>query len=156
VQVIENELSDSQKACLRLVAQGMSSKEIAIELSLSPSTVDTYLKHAIARLGASNRRDAARKYMENGLSQNFGSQPERLAEPLLAAENGAQPVQIEPVTREGKSLGWRVILPPPVGGKLNDRSASQRFWDACRVVFWGVIVFLALVLIMSQALKALS
>lgn len=156
MQVTENELSDSQKACLRLVAQGMSSKEIAIELSLSPSTVDTYIKHAMSRLGASNRREAARKYMENGLPQNFGSQPERLAEALLAAENGAQPVQVDPVSREGQSLGWRAILPPPVGGKLNDRSASQRFWDACKVVFWGVIVFLALVLIMSQALKALS
>jgi len=152
----ENELSDSQKACLRLVAQGMSSKEIAIELSLSPSTVDTYLKLAIARLGASNRRDAARKYMENGPSQNFGSQSPGLAEPLLAAENGGQPVQFDPVPREGQSLGWRAFLPPPVGGKQNDRSTSQRFWDACKVVFWGIIIFLALVLVMSQALKTLS
>lgn len=53
-------LTEGQKTCLRLVGRGMSSKEIAQETGLAPQTVDTYVKAAMAKLGASNRRDAAR------------------------------------------------------------------------------------------------
>jgi len=57
----EPQLSESQRICLRLVGAGMSSKEIAIERGLTPRTVDQYITLAVQSLGASNRRDAARK-----------------------------------------------------------------------------------------------
>ena len=152
----ETELSESQQACLRLVAQGMSSKEIAISLNLSPSTVDTYIKHAIARLGAVNRRDAARKYLESKASQKFGSQLEQLAEPPLHGSETGLPAHDELAKPVGTGQWWRAVLPPPLGGKENQRSALQRFRDACKVIFWGMIVFLAMVIVLTRTMQLLS
>lgn len=153
---VETELSESQQACLRLVAQGMSSKEIAISLNLSPSTVDTYIKHAIARLGAVNRRDAARKYLESQVSQKFGSQMEQLAEPPLHGSEAGVPVHDGQAHPAEPRRWWRAVLPPPLGGKENQRSASQRFWDACKVIFWGMMVFLAMIIVLTRTMQLLS
>jgi two-component system response regulator DesR len=45
---------------LQRAGDGRSSTEIATELHLSEGTVRNYLSEAIAKLGASNRVDAAR------------------------------------------------------------------------------------------------
>lgn len=52
-------LTESERACLRLVDQHMSSKEIARELGLSKHTVDWHLTNARRRLGAADRYEAA-------------------------------------------------------------------------------------------------
>lgn len=52
-------LTDSQRACLRLVLAHMTSKQIARELGISPHTVDAHLKAALKVVGASNRTEAA-------------------------------------------------------------------------------------------------
>lgn len=59
------QLTDMQKRCLRLVAANRTSKEIAIEVGLTPMTVDQYLSRATAQLGAANRREAARILLED-------------------------------------------------------------------------------------------
>jgi DNA-binding CsgD family transcriptional regulator len=53
-------LSDGQRECLRRVLSHKSSKEIAIELGISPHTVDQRLRAAIKILNVSNRFEAAR------------------------------------------------------------------------------------------------
>ena len=53
-------LSAGQLACLRLVAQHLSSKEIAVELGISPHTVDQRIRQALHVLGVSRRAQAAR------------------------------------------------------------------------------------------------
>src|SRR3546814_18040623 len=53
-------LSDVQKRCLRLAAEGRSSKEIAPLVGLTNHTVDQYLHRARIILNADNRREAAR------------------------------------------------------------------------------------------------
>ena len=52
-------LSDRQLSVLRLAADGLSNKEIAISLGLAPATVKTHLATIQATLGARNRTDAA-------------------------------------------------------------------------------------------------
>ncbi len=47
-----------------MVADGMTSKEIAAELGGSPQVVDNHLHAAMKMLGATNRREAARLFME--------------------------------------------------------------------------------------------
>ena len=54
-------LSARERECLRLVHQGMSSKEIGQALSVSPHTVDHHLRHSIRKLSTSDRRMAARR-----------------------------------------------------------------------------------------------
>ena len=53
-------LTDRERQILQRAGDGRSSTEIAAELHLSEGTVRNYLSEAIAKLGASNRVDAAR------------------------------------------------------------------------------------------------
>jgi two-component system, NarL family, response regulator DesR len=53
-------LTDRERQILQRAGDGRSSSEIAAELHLSEGTVRNYLSEAIAKLGASNRVDAAR------------------------------------------------------------------------------------------------
>ena len=53
-------LSDRERQILQRAGDGRSSTEIATELHLSEGTVRNYLSEAIAKLGATNRTDAAR------------------------------------------------------------------------------------------------
>jgi two-component system response regulator DesR len=59
-------LRDRDRRILRLVEQGMSNKEIARELNLSPGTLRNYLNEATSKLEATNRIEAFRKARENG------------------------------------------------------------------------------------------
>lgn len=54
------DLDENQRVCLRLVAQGYTSKQIAQRTHLSAGTVDQYLFRANAILGVTDRREAAR------------------------------------------------------------------------------------------------
>jgi two-component system response regulator DesR len=53
-------LTERERQILQRAGDGRSSTEIAAELRLSEGTVRNYLSEAIAKLGASNRVDAAR------------------------------------------------------------------------------------------------
>ena len=53
-------LSPGQLDCLRLVDQHLSSKEIAVELNISPHTVDQRIRGALQILGVDRRTQAAR------------------------------------------------------------------------------------------------
>ena len=52
-------LTPAERRCLRLVAQGLTSKVIGRELQLAPNTVDAYLKSAAKKLGVQKRSLAA-------------------------------------------------------------------------------------------------
>jgi DNA-binding NarL/FixJ family response regulator len=59
--ILADRLTDRQMDVLRLVARGLSNKEIARSLALAPSTVKTHLAHIQNCLGAVNRTDASIK-----------------------------------------------------------------------------------------------
>jgi len=63
-------LSRRHRECLRGVRALKGSKEIAEELGIEKSTVDSYLTEAVRLLGARNRRDAALRWAayEDGLT----------------------------------------------------------------------------------------
>jgi len=140
-------LTDSQKACLRLVGQGMSSKEIARHLSLTPLTVDTYLTGAIGKMGASNRREAARRLAEWDGSQKSGSQSETLAE--------SDPGSPDPMHGES-GKGTHPGLLPPIGGRVNDLGISQRVVAACRIAFIATLALISVAMILREAIKVFS
>jgi two-component system response regulator DesR len=56
----EDPLSDRERQILKQAGEGRSTAEIAFDLRLSEGTVRNYLSEAIAKLGATNRIDAAR------------------------------------------------------------------------------------------------
>jgi DNA-binding CsgD family transcriptional regulator len=53
-------LTRAQQAVVDLVAQGLTNREAAIELFLSPDTVNTHLRHAFLKLGIRSRVELAR------------------------------------------------------------------------------------------------
>jgi two-component system response regulator FixJ len=54
-------LSPRQREVLDLVASGMSNKQIALKLEISPRTVETYRAWVMERMGATNVADLVRK-----------------------------------------------------------------------------------------------
>ena len=59
-------LTARERDVLRLADEGLSNKEIAIRLALSPGTVRNYLSDSAGKLGASNRIEAGRIARLNG------------------------------------------------------------------------------------------
>lgn len=138
-------LTDSQKTCLRLVGRGMSSKEIAIETGLSPQTVDTYVKASLARLGVSNRREAARLLQGWEASQLSGSPAPTVA--------NTDPPSDQPPTAGSGWQGARSLLPPPIGGRINQLGASERTYAILRVAFVSAATVLGIALLLAGALQ---
>lgn len=62
----ESPLSAREADVVELAAEGASIEEIAERAFLAPGTVRNYLSSATAKLGASNRHEAARIAKENG------------------------------------------------------------------------------------------
>lgn len=60
-------LSEREQEILRLIARGLSNKEIAKALGISPSTVKTHVESLLEKLGASDRTEAAVKALRGGL-----------------------------------------------------------------------------------------
>jgi DNA-binding CsgD family transcriptional regulator len=140
-------LPEGQKACLRLVAQGMSSKEIAKALDLTPQTVDTYLKASMSRLGASNRREAARILLADEASQKLGSPSPTLADLDPEPDQGA-------AAGGSARLSW--VRLPPVGGGFHDLSWSQKTFHALQVAVISTAVVIALALLIAGLFETFS
>ena len=140
-------LPEGQKACLRLVAQGMSSKEIAKALDLTPQTVDTYLKASMSRLGASNRREAARIFLADEASQKLGSPSAAIADAEPEPDQGG-------AAGGSARLNW--VRLPPVGGGFHDLSWSQKTYYALQVAVISTAVVIALALAIAGLFHTFS
>lgn len=60
-------LPPRQEDVLRLASTGLTNKEIALRLGISPATVKIHVSRAITALGAANRIDAVRRAQRAGL-----------------------------------------------------------------------------------------
>lgn len=165
-------LTETQKMCLRLVAIGRTSKEIAIETGLSPQTIDQYLSRATQTLGAMNRRDAARRLiaLENAPFNKSEFKPDAVANPdLLLPQGGAKEVQAlsaahdamhdltapywpEKVRRQRR---WRSLF-PPLGGPRNDLTSILRLKTILYLALFVAIATLALVSITVWTMALLA
>ncbi len=57
-------LSGRERGVLRLLADGLTDREIATSLTISPRTVETHVSNIIHKLGVRNRAEAARRYRD--------------------------------------------------------------------------------------------
>lgn len=57
-----NALTDREEAVLALIAEGKSNAQIGVALSLSENTIKFHLKNLFAKLGVTNRTEAAAKF----------------------------------------------------------------------------------------------
>lgn len=137
-------LTDRQKDCLRLVAQGFTSKEIGRLLDLSPSTVDNHVTAAVQQLGAPNRGAAARALAETEVGQKLPRQPQSFAH---SDQNAI-------LTTEAGDAGWsqsarQIFVLPPVGGKRNDLDGTSRTLRILQVAVLATASVIALTILVS-------
>lgn len=125
-------LTDRQRECLDQASRGMSSKEIAIQLGIAPSTVDNHIMTAMEKLEVGSRRQAVRLI------------------DLVRRRNGpsAMPPNVE------RTAGTRRI--PPLGGSENQTLAPRRLLQILTIGVLSILVVLALVLSIAGAVHVLE
>jgi len=69
------QLTPSELRVARLVAEGLTNREIADRLYLSPHTVDSHLRHAFTKLGVRSRVELTRRLMASGSASPPGTAP---------------------------------------------------------------------------------
>jgi DNA-binding NarL/FixJ family response regulator len=63
-----NDLTPAELRVLKLLARGLSNRELAAELGVSVRTVTTHIGHILDKLGVENRVQAALYAREQGLA----------------------------------------------------------------------------------------
>lgn len=151
-------LSEQQKACLRLVAQGMTSKEIGKALNLSNMTVDDYILTARTRLGGVNRRQAAQM-----LISWESSSPQSLPQPVPQSL-GPHPERIAPDAGPPQTVeaGWVELIIefihfrlPPIGGRENDLTTSKRIVGMGYIAFVAALLMILTIVIITGVIALL-
>ncbi len=62
------ELTEREEQILRLIADGLTNREISCNLSISESTVENHIHHIYAKLGISNRAQAVAQAFQVGIA----------------------------------------------------------------------------------------
>jgi two-component system, NarL family, response regulator NreC len=60
-------LTGRERSVLQYTAQGYTSNEIAVKLSISPKTVDTYRARVMQKLGMTHRYELVSLALDSGL-----------------------------------------------------------------------------------------
>ncbi|WJS99911.1 helix-turn-helix domain-containing protein [Novosphingobium humi] len=150
-------LSEQQKACLRLVAQGMTSKEIGKTLMLSNMTVDDYILAARTKLGGVGRREAAKMLIcwESRAPQTLGPQPEALGPQPDRIVPNAMPLQLAMAGQQKPLTEPFSLRLPPIGGRVNDLSLSGRVAGLGKVAFLSALLLVLTIAIITGAIALL-
>ena len=88
-----SELTEREREILRLIATGITNKDIARQLFISSNTVKVHLRNIFAKIGVSSRTEAALYAIQSGLSQ---SPDHRLVEPATRELAVTTPLPLQP------------------------------------------------------------
>ena len=145
-------LTEGQKACLRLVVQHHTSKEIARTLGISPFTVDQRLDAARRKLNAASRIDAAKIF--DAMERNDIYQPFVYETPMLETADDA-------VSQNSLPDGWgrtlakilSFISVPPIGGGRHELSSREILVFALNLSFFSTLVMAFVVVVLTGTLR---
>lgn len=131
-------LSERQKECLRLVAQGYTSKQIGRFLGISDRTVDNHIYLALELLCLPGRAEAARVLVAEEAKWSLPKQPPDLAAPPGTSASKDLAVDAEPYRLR------RFV--PPLGGVRNAHDPGQKVYAIVRVAVFSFASVITLVL----------
>lgn len=115
-------LTDAQRECLRLVLTHHSSKEIALQLGVSPSAIDKRLERAVQILGAGSRFEAARLL---GMSE-VEAPYERMPSERIDLPDPSSPMPLGPHDGSFGTVRRLFGLDPRVGQSGTARNSLSR------------------------------
>ncbi len=142
------ELTEGQKACLRLVLEHHTSKEIGRVLGISPFTVDQRLDAARRKLNANSRWDAARIFasLENsGISDRLVYQPQELENTQTTDKQTSSNTAIGRIVSKLTSF----ISVPPLGGARHRLSAKEILVRSLNIAFFGTLVIATVIIMLT-------
>jgi DNA-binding CsgD family transcriptional regulator len=154
----QGQLSERQTRCLELVSQGMTSKEIAPLLDVTPGVVDNYISVAVTKLGASGRREAARMLAERqkAMVHPLHLQPEAIAPALLPTDEQRQADWAQDTRSTLKRALDHLFGLPPIGGRENDLNATDRLLAMARIGFVAALLLIATIVIIQGVILLLT
>lgn len=145
-------LTEGQKACLRLVEQHHTSKEIARTLGISPFTVDQRLDAARRKLNAASRIEAAKIFAaldQNGISQRFVYETSMLESTDDAGSQNTLPDE----WRRKLSKILSFISVPPIGGERHELSSREILVLALNLAFFSTVVMAFVVVVLTGTFR---
>lgn len=115
-------LTDEQRHCLRLAAQGFTSKQIAHPLGLHPRAIDQRIDRARRVLGIRERSAAARAFVAFEAGQRTYDRDIRVSPPVASAPRPPEtseatwperePQEADVVREAPASTSWIADVPP--------------------------------------------
>jgi DNA-binding CsgD family transcriptional regulator len=135
---VMDKLSERQKQCLELVAAGYTSKQIARQLNLAPSTVDNHLNAALERLGVDSRALAARIFVH-------GNQGFVTSDPLVAQlpDDSRTSAFGQSGSANNNDDMASLFSIPPMGGRDNKLSQRRRYYHVVQIMILALMAFSA-------------
>ncbi len=146
------QLTEGQKACLRLVDDHHTSKEIARILGIYPFTVDQRLDAARRKLDAQSRKDAAKIFaaMEHkGISQPFVYETQWLEQGAPGGISISPPNRVEQIFSRMSSM----ISVPPIGGERHELSKKDIFVQSLNIAFFSTLVIAFSVVVLTGTFR---
>lgn len=148
----DRELTEGQKACLRLVDDHHTSKEIARILGISPFTVDQRLDAARRKLQAASRKDAAKLFaaMDGGnICEPLVYETRRLEVAGFADISALPPSRAEQAFARFSSL----ISVPPFGGERHELTKKEILFQSLSIAFFSTLVIALVVVVLTGTLR---
>ncbi len=149
---LQPNLTEGQKACLRLVDDHHTSKEIARILGISPFTVDQRLDAARRKLDAASRKDAAKIFSAmdgDTISQPFVYEPQRLEHQAIIYSSKTPPNRVEQLFSRISSM----VSVPPIGGKRHELSTKEILIQSLNIAFFSTLVIAFVIVILTGTMR---
>jgi DNA-binding CsgD family transcriptional regulator len=146
------ELTEGQKACLRLVDDHLTSKEIGRSLGISHFTVDQRLDAARRKLNAATRKDAAKIFAaleQRTISEPFVYETQDLEQQQYTASQNGLPKRMGRVVAK---IAAHVSV-PPIGGERHDLSPKDIVVQSLNIAFFSTVAFAFVVAVLTGTFR---
>jgi DNA-binding CsgD family transcriptional regulator len=149
---LQPNLTEGQKACLRLVDDHHTSKQIARILGISPFTVDQRLDAARRKLDAASRKDAAKIFSAmdgDAISQPFVYEPHQVEHQTIIYNSKAPPNRVEQLFSWVSSM----VSVPPIGGQRHELSKREILVHSLNIAFFSALIVALVTIILMGTMR---